>query len=65
MSQIREEFSGEESGIVLNFAGGFFAGKEDLNGIIRLEQGGSRTEKSLDIVNFGPLAIALADILKI
>jgi hypothetical protein len=38
-----------------------------LNGITRLEQGGLRAErgKSLDIGNFGSLAIAMAEIVKI
>jgi hypothetical protein len=38
-----------------------------LNGITRLEQRGSREErkKSLDKWNFGPLAIAMAEIVKI
>jgi hypothetical protein len=38
-----------------------------LNGITRLEQGRSRVEreKSLDVWNFGPLAIAMAEIVKI
>jgi hypothetical protein len=38
-----------------------------LNGITRLEQGGSRAErkKSLDEWSFGSLAIAMAEIIKI
>jgi hypothetical protein len=46
---------------------GFVIGKEDLNSITRLEQGGLRTERkeSLDEWNFRPLAIAMAETLKI
>jgi hypothetical protein len=38
-----------------------------LNGVKRLEQGGSRAEreKSLDEWNFGPLANVMAEIVKI
>jgi hypothetical protein len=46
---------------------GFVTGKEDLNSITRLEQGGSRAERkeSLDEWNFGSLAIGMAKIVKI
>jgi hypothetical protein len=42
----------------------FVAGKEDLNDITRLEQGGSRADRkeSLDEWNFGSLAVAMAEI---
>jgi hypothetical protein len=65
-SQVMEESSGDGSGGVLNVEG-FVTGKKDLNGIIRLELGGSRAErkKSLDIWKFGPLAIVMAEIVKI
>jgi hypothetical protein len=47
----------------------FVAGKEDLNGVTRLEQGRSRAErereKSLDVWSFGPLVIEIAEIVKI
>jgi hypothetical protein len=47
--------------------GGFVAGKEELNSLTRLEQGGSRAEEkeSLDERNFGSLAIVMAEIVKI
>jgi hypothetical protein len=66
-SQVREESSGEGSGGVLDFERGFVAGKEDLNSIAGLEQGGSRAErkKSLDVWNLGPPAIVVAEIVKI
>jgi hypothetical protein len=46
---------------------GVVAGKEDLNSITGLEQGGSRAErkKSLNVWNLRPLAIAMAEIVKI
>jgi hypothetical protein len=46
---------------------GFVAGKEDLNSVARLEQGGLRAErkKSFDVQNLGPLAIVMAEIVKI
>jgi hypothetical protein len=46
--------------------GGVVAGKEDLNSVTRLEQGGSRAERkeSLDEWNFGSLAIVMAEIVK-
>jgi hypothetical protein len=46
---------------------GFVTGKEDLNSITKLEQGGSRAERkeSLDESNFGLLAIVMAEIVKI
>jgi hypothetical protein len=49
-----------------DFERGFVAGKEDLNSVIRLEQGGLRAERkeSLDEWNFGSLAIAVAEIVK-
>jgi hypothetical protein len=39
---------------------------EDLNSITRLEQGGLRAERkeSLDLWNFGSLAVAMAEIVK-
>jgi hypothetical protein len=45
----------------------FVTGKEDLNGVTRLEQEGLRAKKkkSLDIWNFGSLAISVAEIVKI
>jgi hypothetical protein len=53
-------------GRVTDFEGGFVAGKEDLNSITRLEQGGWRAERkeSLDKWNFGSLGIAMAEIVK-
>jgi hypothetical protein len=50
-----------------NTRGGFVTGKEDLNTVTRLVQGGSRAErkKSLDEWNFRLLAIAMAEIVKI
>jgi hypothetical protein len=47
--------------------GGFVTGKEDLNSIARLEQGGLRAERkeSLDKWNFRSLAIAMAEIVRI
>jgi hypothetical protein len=46
---------------------GLVSDKEDLNSVTRLEQRGSRVEKkkSLDIWKLGPLAIAMAKIVKI
>jgi hypothetical protein len=66
-SQVREESSGEGSGGVLVFEGGFVTGNKDLNSITRLEQGGSRAERkeSLNVWNFRSLAIAMAEIDKI
>jgi hypothetical protein len=65
-SQVREESSGDGLGRVLDFEEGFVAGKEDLNSVTRLEQGESRAgrKKSLDIWNFGSLAIEMAEIVK-
>jgi hypothetical protein len=55
------EFSGRERHRLLM---GFVTGKEDLNSITRLEQGGLRAERkeSLDKWNFRSLAIAVAEI---
>jgi hypothetical protein len=46
---------------------GFVTGKEDLNSITRLEQGGLRAERkeSLDEWNFRSLAVVMAEIVKI
>jgi hypothetical protein len=46
--------------------GGFVAGKEDLDSVTRLEQGGSRAERqeSLDEWNFRSLTVAMAEIVK-
>jgi hypothetical protein len=46
---------------------GVVAGKQDLNSITGLEQGGLRAErmKSLNIWNLAPLAIAMTEIVKI
>jgi hypothetical protein len=59
-SHVREESAGEGTGGVLDL-GGVVAGKEDLNSIIGLEQGGLRVEKeeSLNVWNLGPHAIAM------
>jgi hypothetical protein len=49
-----------------DFEEGFVAGKEDLNSIARLEQEGLRAERKAWIEwNFGSLAIAMAEIIKI
>jgi hypothetical protein len=50
----------------IDFERGFVAGKEDLNSVTRLEQGGLRAERkeSLDEWNFWSLAIAMAEIVK-
>jgi hypothetical protein len=47
--------------------GGFVTGKEDLNSVTGLEEGGWSVErkKSLDVWNFGSLAIMVAEIVKI
>jgi hypothetical protein len=47
--------------------GGFVTGKEDLNSVTRLEQGGLRAERkeSLDEWNFRSLAVVMAEIVKI
>jgi hypothetical protein len=47
--------------------GGFVVGKEDLNSVTRLEQGGLRAERkeSLNLCNLRPLAIGMAEIVKI
>jgi hypothetical protein len=49
-----------------DFERGFVVGKEDLNSVTRLEQGGLRAERkeSLDEWNFGSLAVAVAEIFK-
>jgi hypothetical protein len=46
---------------------GFVTGKEDLNSVTRLEEGGSRAERkeSLDKWNFRSLAIVMEEIVKI
>jgi hypothetical protein len=46
--------------------GSFVTGKEDLNSITRLEQGGLRAERkeSLDEWNFRSLAVVMAEIVK-
>jgi hypothetical protein len=67
-SQVREEPSGEGSvGGETQTLRGLVTGKEDSNGVTRLEQGGSKAErrKSLDEWNFGQLAIVMAKIIKI
>jgi hypothetical protein len=45
---------------------GFVAGKEDLDSITRLEEGGLREKgrESLDEWNFGSFTIVMADIVK-
>jgi hypothetical protein len=45
-----------------DFEGGFVAGKEDFNSVTRLR---AERKKRLDEWNFGPLAIVMAEIVKI
>jgi hypothetical protein len=67
-SQVREESPGEDSvgGRDTDFERGFVTGKEDLNNITGLEQGGLRAERkeSLDEWNLGSLAVVMAEIVK-
>jgi hypothetical protein len=62
-SQVRVQREGETQ----TLRRGFAAGKEDLNSITRLEQGGLRAERkeSLDEWNFRSLAFVMAEIIKI
>jgi hypothetical protein len=66
-SQVREESSGEGSGRVLNFEGGgvyHWQGGFERHYKIGAERVKNR-KKSLDVWNFRPLAIVMAEIFKI
>jgi hypothetical protein len=68
-SQVREKSPEEGSvgGRDTDFEEVFVTGKEGLNGITRVEQGGLRAERkeSLDEWNFGSLIVVMAEIVKI